>query len=99
MYLPSGRLEAKKSSSNFSKTYLIMGFKGSIAEGPLGLSSCWPFSSSRPSTVVEDLGKVSLGKSFPGVRHVYFPVKDWICAILMFRFQRSLMLRFCRLFS
>ena len=35
--------------------------KGGIAEGPLGLSSCWPFLSSRPKTEVEDLGMVSLG--------------------------------------
>ena len=56
MYLPLGKLEAKKSCSNFSKASLRMGFKGGIAEGPLGLSSRWPFLSSRPSTVVEDLG-------------------------------------------
>ena len=62
MYLPSGKLEAKKSCSNFSKASLRMGFKGGIAEGPLGHSSCWPFSLSRPSTVVEDQGKVSLGQ-------------------------------------
>ena len=53
MYLPSGKLEAKKSCSNFSKASLKIGFKGSIAEGLLGLSSCWPFSLSRPSTVVD----------------------------------------------
>ena len=35
--------------------------KRSIEEGPLGLSSCWPFLSSRPKTKVEDLGMVSLG--------------------------------------
>ena len=64
MYLPSGKLEAKKSCSDFSKASLKMGFKGTIAEGPLDLSSCWPFSSSRPSTEVEDLGKVSLEKTF-----------------------------------
>ena len=42
MYLPSGKLEAKKSCSNFSKASLRKGLRGSIAEGPLGLSSCWP---------------------------------------------------------
>ena len=35
--------------------------RGSIKEGSLGLSSCLPFSSSRPMTAVEDLGKDSLG--------------------------------------
>ena len=40
---------------------LIIEFRGSIEEGPLGLSSCLPFSSSRPMTAVEDLGKDSLG--------------------------------------
>ena len=68
MYLPSGKLEAKKSWSNFSKAFLRMVFKGSIAVGFLGLSSGWPFSASRPSTVVEDLGKIremqNLPKSF-----------------------------------
>ena len=35
--------------------------RGNMEEGPLGLSSCLPFSSSRPMTAVEDLGKDSLG--------------------------------------
>ena len=64
---------------------LRIGLRGSIAEGPLGLSSCWLFSSSRPSTVVEDLGRVSLGSgrsriwlkvstSYTGkVDHLYLP--------------------------
>ena len=34
---------------------------GNIEEGPLGLHSCLPFSSSRPMTAVEDLGRDSLG--------------------------------------
>ena len=55
MYLLSGKLEEKKSYWNFSKVSLRKGLRGSMAEGPLGLSSCWPFSSSRPSTVVEEL--------------------------------------------
>ena len=32
MYLPSGKLEANKACSNFSKASLRIGFKGSIAE-------------------------------------------------------------------
>ena len=43
IYLPSGKFEAKKSCSNFSKASLRMGFKGSIAEGPLGLSSAMQY--------------------------------------------------------
>ena len=35
--------------------------RGNMEAGPLGLSSCLPFSSSRPMTPVEDLGKDSLG--------------------------------------
>ena len=35
--------------------------RGNMEEGPLGLSSCLPFSSSRPMTAVEDLGRDSLG--------------------------------------
>ena len=35
--------------------------RGNMEEGPLGLSFCLPFSSSRPMTAVEDLGKDSLG--------------------------------------
>ena len=61
MYLPSGKLEALKSCSNLSKASLMCRLRGSIDEGPLGLSSCWPFLSSRPRTEVEDLGIVSLG--------------------------------------
>ena len=60
MYFPSGKLEALKSCSNLSKASLRYGLSGSIDEGPLGLSSCWPFTSSRPRTKVEDLGIVSL---------------------------------------
>ena len=39
----------------------MTGLRGNLEEGPLGLSSCLPFSSSRPMTAVEDLGKDSLG--------------------------------------
>ena len=35
--------------------------RGNKEEGPLGLSSCLPFSSSRLMTADEDLGKDSLG--------------------------------------
>ena len=35
--------------------------RGNKEEGPLGLSSYLPFSSSRPMTADEDLGKDSLG--------------------------------------
>ena len=45
-----------------------MEFRGSIDEGPLGLSSCLPFSSSRPMTAVEDLGRESLGSGSLRIR-------------------------------
>ena len=61
MYLPSGKLAAGKSCSNLSKASLITELSGSIEEGTLGLSSRWPFSSSRPMTEVEDQGMDSLG--------------------------------------
>ena len=35
--------------------------RDNMEEGPLGLSSCLPFLSSRPMSSVEDLGKDSLG--------------------------------------
>ena len=61
MYLPSAKLAAWKSCSNLSKASLITELSGSIEKGPLGLSSCRPFSSSRPITEVEDLDIDSLG--------------------------------------
>ena len=61
MYLPSDKLEARKSCSKLSKASLMSELKGSIAEGPPGVGSCWPCFSSRLRTEVEDLGIVSLG--------------------------------------
>ena len=58
MYLISGKFAAWKSRSNLSKASFMIELRGSIEEGPLGLSSCLP---SRPITAVEDLGKDSLG--------------------------------------
>ena len=42
--------------------------RGSIEEGPLGISSCWPFLSSRPRTEVENLGMVSHGSGRSRIR-------------------------------
>ena len=68
MYLPSGKLAAWKSCSNLSKASLMTELSGSIEEGPLGLSSWQPFSSSRPMTEVEDLGIDSLGSGSERMR-------------------------------
>ena len=52
--------------------------RGNMEEGPLGLSSCLPFSSSRPMTAVEDLGKDSLGSgSFRMRRNVSTSSAYW----------------------
>ena len=65
MYLPLDKFEAWKSCSNFSNASLRQGLRGSTTDGPLGMSSCWPFSSSSPKIVVEDLGIVC--QSYPPV--------------------------------
>ena len=64
---------------NLSKASLMCELSGSIEEGPLGLSSCWPFLPSRPITEVEDLGMVSLGSGISRIlKHIERVSQTWL---------------------